>query len=144
MLQRVHQGFVGVFKLQACLMSHSYSISEHVSVLPLFNLLCLAHILAVHTPREGLLPLQGAVPMGEDQWEHERILSGRPRAGRELTEAHTPLEAGLWACVDLVKGCYIGQETLAKVSKLGALNRELWGIQLQTAVQPGDAVHAGE
>lgn len=81
--------------------------------------------------------------MGEAAWERERIISGRPRAGRELTDAHTPLEAGLWDAVSLDKGCYIGQETLAKVSKLGALNRELWGLQLQAAAQPGTTVYAG-
>lgn len=86
---------------------------------------------------------QGAIPMGETEWEHARIMSGRPRASQELTEDHTPLEAGLWDVVDLGKGCYIGQETLAKVSNLGALNRELWGIQLHGAAQSGDTVTAG-
>ncbi|KAK9811172.1 hypothetical protein WJX73_008361 [Symbiochloris irregularis] len=83
---------------------------------------------------------KGAVPMGELTWERERILGGRPRAGRELTEAHTPLEAGLWGCISLDKGCYIGQETLAKVSKLGALNRELWGLRLSAPAEAGAPV----
>ena len=82
--------------------------------------------------------------MGERAWECERVLSGRPRAGRELTEASNPLEAGLWGCVSLGKGCYIGQETLAKVSTLGALNRELWGLQLGGSAQVGEAVFEGE
>lgn len=80
--------------------------------------------------------------MGEQAWEQERVLSGRP-AGRELTQEHTPLEAGLWRLVDLGKGCFIGQETLAKVSKLGALNRELWGLQLTARAEPGAAIVAG-
>lgn len=60
-------------------------------------------------------PLQGALPMGSAVWEHVRILNGVPRPGAELTEAVNPLEAGLYHAVSLAKGCYIGQETLAKV-----------------------------
>ena len=83
--------------------------------------------------------------MGENAWECERILSGRPRPGKELTESHNPLEAGLWRAVNLDKGCYIGQETLSKVSNLNALNRELWGLMLAMgrSAASGDAVMAG-
>lgn len=48
--------------------------------------------------------------MGEEGWERARVLAGRPAPGAELTEAHTPLEAGLGGAVSLDKGCYIGQE----------------------------------
>lgn len=58
---------------------------------------------------------QGCVPMGEADWERARITQGRPAAGAELTEDHNPFEAGLCHAVSLSKGCYIGQETLAKV-----------------------------
>ena len=55
------------------------------------------------------------MPMGEEGWERARVLAGRPAPGAELTEAHTPLEAGLGGAVSLDKGCYIGQEVrLAK------------------------------
>lgn len=53
--------------------------------------------------------------MGSNVWEHVRVLNGVPKTGAELTEAVNPLEAGLYASVSLAKGCYIGQETLAKV-----------------------------
>lgn len=59
--------------------------------------------------------LQGCVPMGEADWERARITQGRPAAAAELTEDYSPLEAGLSHAVSLSKGCYIGQETLAKV-----------------------------
>jgi folate-binding protein YgfZ len=44
-----------------------------------------------------------------------RVLAGRPAPGAELTEQYNPLEAGLYHAVSLQKGCYIGQETIAKV-----------------------------
>lgn len=59
--------------------------------------------------------LKGALPMGADVWERVRVLNGVPRVGVELTEDANPMEAGLYSAVSLAKGCYIGQETLAKV-----------------------------
>lgn len=53
--------------------------------------------------------------MGEADWERARITQGRPAAGAELTEDYNPYEAGLCHAVSVSKGCYIGQETLAKV-----------------------------
>lgn len=65
-----------------------------------------------------------------------------PVPGAELTEGYNPLEAGLYEAVSLNKGCYIGQETLAKVHSQGALRRELWGIDLAAPAQVGDDVFA--
>ena len=59
--------------------------------------------------------MQGAIPMGTEAWDEARILSGVPACGAELTEAYNPLEAGLYHTVSLAKGCYLGQETIAKV-----------------------------
>ena len=61
------------------------------------------------------LHVQGAVPMGSDGWEAARVACGRPAPGAELTEDYNPLEAGLYHAVSVGKGCYIGQETIAKV-----------------------------
>jgi folate-binding protein YgfZ len=54
--------------------------------------------------------------MGEADWERLRIVQGRPSPGAELTESYNPLETGLCHAVSISKGCYIGQETIAKVS----------------------------
>lgn len=48
-----------------------------------------------------------------------RIAQGRPYPDKELTIDITPLEAGLWHTVHLEKGCYLGQEAIAKVGKRG-------------------------
>jgi len=78
--------------------------------------------------------------MGTDAWEVARVQAGRPRPGHELTSEYNPLEAGLYAAVSLNKGCYIGQETLAKVHGQGALRRELWGLQLEAPCSVGDEI----
>ena len=53
--------------------------------------------------------------MGEADWERARVTQGRPAVGSELTDDVNALEAGLSHAISLTKGCYIGQETLAKV-----------------------------
>ena len=85
---------------------------------------------------------RGAEPMGTRAWEIARVLAGRPAPGRELTEEYNPLEAGLYGAVSLNKGCYIGQETLAKVHSQGALRRELWGLELEAPCAVGADVYA--
>ena len=88
------------------------------------------------------IALRGAICAGSVAHERARVLQGRP-SGPELTDAHTPLEAGLgFRAVSLSKGCYMGQETLAKVWNLGAHKTELWGLRLQygASCKPGDEV----
>lgn len=78
-----------------------------------------------------------AVPMGEAAWERLRIRQGRPLPERELTEDFNPLEAGLWHAVSLDKGCYIGQETLARLQTYDGVKQQLWGVQLSDRVELG-------
>jgi tRNA-modifying protein YgfZ len=82
----------------------------------------------------------GAEPMGEAVWESLRVEQGRPAADRELTEEHNPLEAGLWDAVSFSKGCYIGQEIVARLDTYQKLKQQLWGLRLSEPVQPGVAV----
>ncbi len=58
----------------------------------------------------------GAVPMGDGVWEQLRIKQGRPAPDKELTEDYNPLEAGLLQTISFDKGCYIGQETIARLN----------------------------
>ena len=51
--------------------------------------------------------------------------------------------AGLWGAVSLAKGCYMGQETLAKVFNLKATRRRLAGLALPGPAQPGTPVMLG-
>jgi hypothetical protein len=80
---------------------------------------------------------RGSVPMGDHTWEQLRILQGRPMPDRELTEDYNPLEAGLWQAVSFSKGCYIGQETIARLDTYKGVKQRLWGIQLESDAEPG-------
>ena len=78
----------------------------------------------------------GAIPFGDRLWENLRIQQGIPTPDKELTEDYNPLEAGLWHTVSFDKGCYIGQETIARLNTYKGVKQRLWGIKLTQAVEP--------
>lgn len=78
----------------------------------------------------------GAIPFGDRLWENLRIEQGRPVPDRELTEDYNPLEAGLWQTISFEKGCYIGQETIARLNTYNGVKQRLWGIKLSQPVSP--------
>jgi folate-binding protein YgfZ len=73
-------------------------------------------------------------------WELLRIELGLPRWGRELTDDVIAEEAGLLAThVHLDKGCYPGQETVARVHNLGQVQRRLAGLRFEDEQLPPPA-----
>ena len=76
------------------------------------------------------------IPFGDRLWESLRIQQGRPTPDRELTEDYNPLEAGLWQTISFEKGCYIGQETIARLNTYKGVKQKLWGIKLSQSVAP--------
>lgn len=84
----------------------------------------------------------GAIPLGETAWEQLRIIQGRPAPDHELTEDFNPLEAGLWHTISLSKGCYIGQETIARLHTYRGVKQQLWGVKLAAGVPPGSPLTA--
>ena len=65
----------------------------------------------------------------ESAYERYRIELGRPVAGHELTDAYNPLEAGLaWVCADN-KGCYTGQEIIARQITYDKITKSLVGLR---------------
>ena len=91
-----------------------------------------------------VLTQAGATPMGDRVWEQLRIEQGRPACDRELTEDYNPLEAGLWQTISLSKGCYIGQETIARLNTYKGVKQQLWGIRLKAPVEPDTVVMVGD
>jgi folate-binding protein YgfZ len=80
----------------------------------------------------------GAVAIDEAVAETIRIERGRPRFGVEIDEDTMPQEAGLHErAVSYSKGCYVGQETVARLYWKGKPNRHLRGLRLSEAVAPG-------
>ena len=82
----------------------------------------------------------GAVNLGEDAWECLRISQGRPRPDAELTEDYNPLEVGLWQTISFSKGCYIGQETIARLNTYKGVKQYLWGVKLAGFVAVGTVI----
>ena len=85
----------------------------------------------------------GAVPMGDRIWEQLRIEQGRPAPDFELTDDYNPLEARLLHTITYDKGCYIGQETIARLNTYQGVKQQLWGVQLSGAVEPGTLITIG-
>jgi len=80
----------------------------------------------------------GAVAIDEATAEAVRIEHGRPRFGIEIDEGTMPQEAGIHGrTVSYTKGCYVGQETVARLYWKGRPNRHLRGLRLSEAVAPG-------
>ncbi len=85
----------------------------------------------------------GAVVLeGEDAYQARRIELGRPLPGAELTGEYSPLEAGLaWACAEN-KGCYTGQEIIARQITYDKVTRTLVGIVGDDPLSAGAALTA--
>ena len=91
------------------------------------------------------LRTRGAVPVGEDVVECLRIERGRPRFGIDLDETVIPQEADLnERAVSFTKGCYVGQETVARLYYRGKPNRHLRGLRLTAPATTGDELRLGE
>src|SRR3954462_5526237 len=74
-----------------------------------------------------------------------RVESGRPRYGLDLDDATIPQEGGLnERAVSFTKGCYVGQETVARLHYRGKPNRQLRGLRLSEAVSTGTPLLLGE
>jgi folate-binding protein YgfZ len=94
--------------------------------------------------RQALLDA-GAVAVPEAAAEIVRVEQGRPRYGADLDDTVMPEEAGIVErAVSFTKGCYVGQETVARLHWKGKPNRHLRGLTLDAAVRPGDPVMAGD
>jgi folate-binding protein YgfZ len=93
----------------------------------------------------GSLLAAGATPASEDAAEILRVERGRPRYGLDLDDATIPQEAGLnERAVSFTKGCYVGQETVARLFYRGKPNRHLRGLRLSAEVPVGAELRLGE
>ena len=87
--------------------------------------------------REKLLA-NGAIPGSTQSWDTARIEAGRPEWGIDMTDATLPQEANLDAlgAISYTKGCYTGQETVARVHFRGHVNRFLRRLHFVSASIP--------
>ena len=87
----------------------------------------------------------GVPEVSEAAAEIIRVETGRPRYGIDLDESVIPQEAGLnERAVNFEKGCYVGQETVARLFYRGKPNRHLRGLRLSEPVARGEPLRLGE
>jgi len=84
----------------------------------------------------------GALPIGERAFDLLRVESGRPRYGVELSKDFIPLEVALWDDVSFTKGCYTGQEIIARMESRKRLAKKLVGLRSVGAITPGKSIRA--
>src|SRR5207245_6621679 len=88
---------------------------------------------------------RGAAPVEEAAAEVVRVEAGRPRYGIDLDDTVIPQEAGLnERAVSFTKGCYVGQETVARLHYKGKPNRFLRGLRLTAEADPGAPIVLAE
>jgi tRNA-modifying protein YgfZ len=91
------------------------------------------------------LRARGAREVSGDAAEALRVERGRPRFGFDMDESTIPQEAGLnERAVSFTKGCYVGQETVARLYYRGKPNRHLRGLRLSGPAEPGAELRLGE
>ncbi len=88
----------------------------------------------------------GARPVGAAAFDILRVEAGVPLVGRDMDETTLALEAPLESAIHLDKGCYIGQEVVARISFRGHVNRNFVGLRMGEGSVPevGSRVMAGE
>jgi tRNA-modifying protein YgfZ len=100
-----------------------------------------AEVATVRTALEAA----GAVEVSEAAAEIVRVEHGRPRYGIDVDDTTIPQEAGLnERAVSFTKGCYVGQETVARLYYKGKPNRHLRGLRLSESTEPGALLALGE
>jgi folate-binding protein YgfZ len=87
----------------------------------------------------------GGGPAGEQARQVLRVEDGLPEAGAELTEDANPWEARLDSSISLTKGCYVGQEVIARLNTYDKVSRTLVGLKMGRAVPParGSTIRLG-
>ena len=88
------------------------------------------------------LQADGSTLVSAETFDAIRIADGMPRFGRELTSDYIPLEANLWDDVSFTKGCYIGQEIIARMESRGRMAKKLVQLKAEAPVSAGDRVTA--
>ena len=107
-------------------------ISRPLGELPNFDLLT-SHDAAADVWQ--CLLASGVAPAGEDAFQAMRMDYAVPVLGRELGDSYNPLEAGLIGSIDFAKGCYIGQEVIARLDTYQKVQKHLARLKFSTDAQ---------
>lgn len=101
----------------------------------------LGFLIQIQTPQNAetwkILTEAGILPAGHEAFEGLRILAMLPRYGVDVTEGNLAQEvARTELAISFTKGCYLGQEPIARIDSLGHVNQELRGLRLSAGPLP--------
>ena len=82
--------------------------------------------------------------LNSNDWNRERILAGQGIFPHEWSDSYNPLEAGLLHLIDFKKGCYIGQEVIARLDSYNKVNKRLMGISSQSHFEEHDLIYVDD
>lgn len=91
---------------------------------------------------EATLRQSGALRLSPASYEAVRVEAGQPQASKELSEEYTPLEAGLFSAIADGKGCYTGQEIIARQLTYDKVTQQLCGLRLPELRPTGERIYA--
>ena len=89
---------------------------------------------------ELVLRAAGAIEVSAAIAEILRVEAGRPRFGEDFDSANLPDEVGMDGAISTTKGCYVGQEIVARMRTYGRANRRLVGFRFPEGLLPGGSV----
>ncbi|MBX0327802.1 glycine cleavage system protein T [Oscillochloris sp. ZM17-4] len=104
--------------------------------------------MAIYAPPEAAdaladaLTSAGAATLDADTFDVLRVEAGQGAFGRELSQEYIPLETGLWDAISFSKGCYVGQEIIARMESRGRLAKQLRGLRFPAGLPDGLALPA--
>ena len=81
----------------------------------------------------------GGVPAGQQAYHTARVQAGAPEGGVDMSESYNPLETGLWGSISFTKGCYIGQEVIARLDTYQKVQKNFVSLRFP----PGSECDAG-
>ena len=85
---------------------------------------------------QGFLLRGDVKPVGHSAMETLRVEAGIPRYGLDFDENTIILEAGFKDAMSFTKGCYLGQEVVARATHIGRVNKQLVQLELETRTPP--------
>ncbi len=95
-----------------------------------------AFVLCTATNAAQVQSAIGGVPISAEAYEVLRIEAGVPMHDKELNEEHNPWEARLNKSIDLHKGCYVGQEVIARLNTYEKVARLMIGLEFPAGALP--------
>ncbi len=79
----------------------------------------------------------GAAPAGQNAYHAARVQAGAPEGGVDMSESYNPLETGLLGSISFTKGCYIGQEVIARLDTYQKVQKNLVSLRLSPGAGGG-------